>query len=152
MNSRCVFMVPTLYFLALIKLIASSERRPFGGRQKTSVGGKSMIKHITIGVAALAFGVALALAPASAQTHYGKALNDGGLVDDYNSSGTPAKPLYNSASPAAPATPHYGKALNDGGITDEPSAAQLAAEKAKTKTVQQQTPPHYGKPLNDGGQ
>jgi hypothetical protein len=124
----------------------------FGGRQKTSVGGKIMKKHITIGVAALAFGVALASVPASAQTHYGKAPNDGGLVDDYNSSGTPAKPLYNSASPAAPATPHYGKALNDGGLPDEPSAAQkAAAAKAQTKTVQQQTPPHYGKPLNDGG-
>jgi hypothetical protein len=112
-----------------------------------------MKKHITIGVAALAFGVALASVPASAQTHYGKALNDGGMVDDYNSNATPAKPLYNSATPAAPATPHYGKALNDGGITDEPSAAQkAAAEKAQTKTVQrQQTPPHYGKSLNDGG-
>jgi hypothetical protein len=110
-----------------------------------------MKKHITIGVAALAFGVAFACAPASAQTHYGKAPNDGGLVDDYNSSGTPAKPLYNSASPAATAMPHYGKALNDGGITDEPSAAQLAATKAQTRTVQQQTAPHYGKPLNDGG-
>ena len=32
-----------------------------------------MTKHITIGVAALAFGVALASVPASAQTHYGKA-------------------------------------------------------------------------------
>ena len=110
-----------------------------------------MIKHITIGVAALAFGVALASAPASAQTHYGKALNDGGLVDDYNSSATPAKPLYNSATPGAPATPHYGKALNDGGLTDEPSAAQQAAARAQNKTVQQQSSPHYGKPLNDGG-
>lgn len=111
-----------------------------------------MIKHITIGVAALAFGVAFASVPALAQTHYGKALNDGGMVDDYNSSATPAKPLYNSVTPAAPATPHYGKALNDGGITDEPSAAQkAAAAKAQTKTVQQQTSPHYGKPLNDGG-
>jgi hypothetical protein len=110
-----------------------------------------MKKHITIGVAALAFGVALASVPASAQTNYGKALNDGGMVDDYNSSATPAKPLYNSATPAAPATPHYGKALNDGGITDEPSAAQQAAAKTQNKTVQQQTPPHYGKPLNDGG-
>jgi hypothetical protein len=151
MNSRCVFMVPTLYFLALIKLIANSERRPFGGRQKTSVGGNSMIKHITIGVAALTFGVAFASAPASAQTHYGKALNDGGMVDDYNSNATPAKPLYNSATPSAPAAPHYGKALNDGGIIDEPSAAQRAAAKAQTKTVQRQTSPHYGKPLNDGG-
>ena len=112
-----------------------------------------MKKHITIGVAALAFGVAFAAAPASAQTHYGKALNDGGMVDDYNSTGAPAKPLYNSASPAAPVTPHYGKALNDGGLTDEPSAAQkAAAAKAQTRTVQQQTSPHYGKALNDGGQ
>src|ERR1700690_3112127 len=112
-----------------------------------------MVKHITIGVAALAFGVAFASVPASAQTHYGKALNDGGLVDDYNSNATPAKPLYNSATPAAPATPHYGKALNDGGITDYPNAAQKSATtKAQTKTVQrQQTPPHYGKSLNDGG-
>jgi hypothetical protein len=116
-----------------------------------------MIKHITIGAAALAFGVALASVPASAQTaqpHYGKALNDGGMVDDYNSSGTPAKPLYNSTTTAAPVTPHYGKALNDGGLTDEPSAAQkAAAARAQTRTVQQQqTPPHYGKALNDGGQ
>jgi hypothetical protein len=111
-----------------------------------------MKKHITIGVAALAFGAAFACVPASAQTHYGKAPNDGGLVDDYNSSGTPSKPLYNSASPAAPATPHYGKALNDGGITDEPTAAQkAAAARAQSRTVQQQTPPHYGKALNDGG-
>ena len=110
-----------------------------------------MIKHITIGVAALAFGVALASVPAFAQTHYGRALNDGGMADDY-SSAAPAKPLYNSATPAAPATPHYGKALNDGGLTDEPSAAQkAAAAKAQTKTVQRQTQPHYGKPLNDGG-
>src|ERR1700684_4138674 len=110
-----------------------------------------MIKHISIGVAALAFGVALASAPASAQTHYGKALNDGGMVDDYNSSATPAKPLYNSATPAAPATPHYGKALNDGGIIDDARPAQRAAAKAQTKKDQAQTPPHYGKPLNDGG-
>jgi hypothetical protein len=112
---------------------------------------ENMIKHITIGAAALAFGVALASVPASAQTHYGKALNDGGMVDDYNSNGTPAKPLYNSTTPAAPAAPHYGKALNDGGLSDEPSAAQKAAAKTQNKTVQQQTPPHYGKPLNDGG-
>src|SRR3984957_11616774 len=114
---------------------------------------ENMTKHITMGIAVLAFGVALASVPASAQTHYGKALNDGGMVDDYNSSGTPAKPLYNSATPAASATPHYGKALNDGGLTDEPSAQQkAAATKAQTRTVQQQTPPHYGKALNDGGQ
>ena len=107
-----------------------------------------MIKHI--GVAALVFGVALASVPAFAQTHYGKALNDGGIADDY-SSATPARPLYNSATPAVAATPHYGKALNDGGITDEPSAARQAAAKAQNKSAQQQTPPHYGKPMNDGG-
>jgi hypothetical protein len=109
-----------------------------------------MIKQITIGAAALAFGVALASVPAFAQTHYGRALNDGGIADDY-SSATPARPLYNSATPAVAATPHYGKALNDGGITDEPSAARQAAAKAQNKSAQQQTPPHYGKPMNDGG-
>jgi hypothetical protein len=108
-----------------------------------------MIKHITIGAAALAFGVALASVPAFAQTHYGRALNDGGMADDYGAA--PARPLYNSATPAAPAAPHYGRALNDGGITDEPSAAQQAAAKTQNKIVQQQTPPHYGKPMNDGG-
>jgi hypothetical protein len=152
MKSRRVFTPSNLYFLASTKLIASSERRPLRQPSENLGWRKIMKKHITIGVAALAFGVALASVPASAQTHYGKALNDGGLVDDYNSNGTPAKPLYNSATPAAPATPHYGKALNDGGITDEPTAAQkAAAAKAQTKTVQRQTPPHYGKPLNDGG-
>jgi hypothetical protein len=149
-------MFPNLYLRALPKLISSSEPAAFASasdaRAKHPRLEENMIKHITIGVAALAFGVALASVPASAQTHYGKALNDGGMVDDYNSSGTPAKPLYNSATPAAQATPHYGKALNDGGMTDEPSAKQLAAEKAKTRTVQQQTPPRYGKALNDGGQ
>ena len=105
-----------------------------------------MIKHI--GVAALVFGVALASVPAFAQTHYGKALNDGGIADDY-SSATPAKPLYNSATPAVPATPHYGKAVNDGGVRDVYGAQQTA--KTQIKTVQQQTPPHYGKSMNDGG-
>jgi hypothetical protein len=108
-----------------------------------------MIKHITIGAAALAFGVALASVPAFAQTHYGRALNDSGMADDY-SSATPAKPLYNSATPAVPAKPHYGKALNDGGSDDYSAAGQPAA-KTQNKIVQQQTPPHYGKPLNDGG-
>ena len=108
-----------------------------------------MIKHITIGAAALAFGVALASVPAFAQTHYGRALNDGGMADDY-SSATPAKPLYNSAKPAVPTAPHYGRALNDGGMADDySSTGQPAAE--PQKSVQQQTPPHYGKPLNDGG-
>jgi hypothetical protein len=149
-------MFPNLYLRTLSKLVSNSEPAAFASasdaRAKHPRLEENMIKHITIGVAALAFGVALASAPASAQTHYGKALNDGGMVDDYNSSATPAKPLYNSATPAAPATPHYGKALNDGGMTDEPSAAQkAAAAKAQTKTVQQQTPPHYGKALNDGG-
>jgi hypothetical protein len=149
-------MFPNLYLRASTKLISDSEPAALASASDACAKHprleENMIKHITIGVAALAFGVALASAPASAQTHYGKALNDGGLVDDYNSSGTPAKPLYNSATPAASATPHYGKALNDGGITDEPSGAQkAAAAKAQTKTVQQQTPPHYGKPQNDGG-
>jgi hypothetical protein len=94
-------MVPTLYFFALTKLIASSERRSQRWPSENLGWRKIMIKHITIGVTALAFGVALASVPASAQTHYGKAANDGGLVDDYNSNGTPAKPLYNSATPAA---------------------------------------------------
>jgi hypothetical protein len=106
-----------------------------------------MIKQITIGVYALALGMAFASAPASAQqAHYGKALNDGGMVDD---SSMPApKRLYNAATPAPAATPHYGKALNDGGMTDQPSAAQLAAN-ARIKWVQSQ--PHYGKAMNDGG-
>src|ERR1700741_4972609 len=92
MKSRCVFTASNLYFLASTKLLQAPSGGRFGGRQKTSVGGKIMKKHITIGVAALAFGVALASVPASAQTHYGKALNDGGLVDDYNSNGTRANP------------------------------------------------------------
>lgn len=108
-----------------------------------------MTKHITIGVTALALGVALACAPASAQTHYGRALNDGGLPDE--PSAPPPKSLYNSATPAAPAAPHYGRALNDGGLPDEPSAAQRAAAEPQNKTGQQQTPQHYGRPQNDGG-
>jgi hypothetical protein len=141
-------MASTLGFLALTPNYKSREA---GIRWPSENLGwrKIMIKHITIGVAALAFGVAFASVPAFAQTHYGKALNDGGMSDDY--SATPAKPLYNSVTPAAQATPHYGKALNDGGITDEPSAAQQAAAKTQNKIVQQQTPPHYGKPMNDGG-
>jgi hypothetical protein len=106
-----------------------------------------MIKQITIGVAALALGVAFASAPASAQqVRYGKALNDGGLVDDSSTPST--KPLYNAVTPAPAATPHYGKAMNDGGIVDTPPAAQLAAN-ARIKWAQ--SPPHYGKALNDGG-
>ena len=105
-----------------------------------------MIKHITFGVAALAFGVALASVPAFAQTHYGRALNDGGMADDYGAA--PARPLYNSATPAAPTAPHYGRALNDGGFADDYSSA---GQPAANKIVQQQTPPHYGKALNDGG-
>jgi hypothetical protein len=108
-----------------------------------------MIKHIAIGVAALAFGVALASVPAFAQTHYGRALNDGGMADDYGAA--PARPLYNSATPAVAATPHYGRALNDGGFADDYSGAGQPVAKTQNKIVQQQTPPHYGKPLNDGG-
>ena len=108
-----------------------------------------MIKQITIGAAALAFGVALASVPAFAQTHYGRALNDGGMADDYGAA--PARPLYNSATPAAPTAPHYGRALNDGGFADDYSSAGQPAAKTQNKVVQQQTPPHYGKALNDGG-
>ena len=108
-----------------------------------------MIKHITIGVAALAFGVALASVPAFAQTHYGRALNDGGMADDYSS--TPARPLYNSATPAVPTTPHNGRALNDGGMADEYSSPGQQAAKPQNNIVQHQTSPHYGKPMNDGG-
>ncbi len=104
-----------------------------------------MIKQITIGIAALALGVAFASAPASAQVRYGKALNDGGLVDG---PGVPSKPLYNAVAAVPAATPHFGKALNDGGIVDTPPAAQLAAN-ARIKWVQNQ--PHYGRALNDGG-
>jgi hypothetical protein len=111
---------------------------------------KNMIKHITIGVAALAFGVAFASVPAFAQTHYGRALNDGGMADDY-SSATPARPLYNSATPAVPTTPHYGRALNDGGMADDYSSAGQPVAKTQSKIVQQQTPPRYGRPMNDGG-
>ena len=53
-------MVPTLYFLALTKLISSSERQPLRWPSEDLGWRKIMIKHITIGVAALAFGVALA--------------------------------------------------------------------------------------------
>jgi hypothetical protein len=115
-----------------------------------------MIKHITIGVAALALGAALATAPAIAQqqTHYGKPVNDGGPVDEPNA--TAGQRIYNSATPAtpsAPAAPHYGKAVNDGGPVDEPSAAQNKAAQTQNRSAQQQpqTPPHYGRPLNDGG-
>src|ERR1700686_2778593 len=151
MSSHCVFTASSLYFLALTKLISNSERRPLRWPSENLGWRRINDKDINIRGAGPGFGVGVPSAPPSAQTHYGKALNDGGMVDDYNSSATPAKPLYNSATPAAPATPHYGKALNDGGIIDEPSAAQRAAAKALTKTVQQQTPPHYGKPMNDGG-
>jgi hypothetical protein len=109
-----------------------------------------MVRHITVGVAALAFGVGLASVPAFAQTHYGRALNDGGMADDY-SSATAARPLYNSATPAVPATPHYGRALNDGGMGDDYSSTGQPAARTQNNIVQQQTPPHYGKPLNDGG-
>jgi hypothetical protein len=104
-----------------------------------------MIKQITIGIAALALGVAFASAPASAQVRYGKALNDGGLVDG---PGEPAKPLYNVVKPMPATTPHFGRAFNDGGIVDTPPAQQLAAN-SRIKWVQ--NPAHYGRALNDGG-
>jgi hypothetical protein len=105
-----------------------------------------MINRITIGIAALALGVAFASAPASAQVRYGKALNDGGLVDG---PGAPAaKPLYNAVTPVPATSPHYGKALNDGGIVDTPPAPQMVANN-RIKWVQ--NPPHVGRALNDGG-
>ena len=108
-----------------------------------------MVKHITIGVAALALGVAFAAAPASAQVRYGRALNDGGLVDGPTVPTASQKPLYNTVVTPVPAAPaHFGKALDDGGIVDAPAPALLAAN-ARIKWVQ--SPPHYGRPLNDGG-
>jgi hypothetical protein len=101
-----------------------------------------MKTRITIGIAALAFGVALASVPAFAQ-HVGRNLNDGGLVDAPSAPAT--KTLYNTA---APAVPHFGKGLNDGGQVDQPSAAQLAAAHNISWA---QNSPHYGKAMNDGG-
>jgi hypothetical protein len=106
---------------------------------------KIMIKQITIGIAALALGVAFAAAPASAQARYGRALNDGGLVDG---PGAPSKPIYNEVKPMPATTPHFGRAFNDGGIVDAPPAALMAAN-ARIKWAQ--SPPHYGRALNDGG-
>src|SRR5580704_15361028 len=137
-------MASTLGFLALTPNYKSRAAAFVAVRKPR--WRKIMIKHITIGVAALAFGVALASVPAFAQTHYGRALNDGGMADDYGAA--PARPLYNSATPAAPAAPHYGRALNDGGFADDYSSA---GQPVANKIVQQQTPPHYGKALNDGG-
>jgi hypothetical protein len=141
-------MASTLGFLALT---TNYKSRAAGLRWPSeNLGWRNiMIKHITIGVAAPAFGVALASVPAFAQTHYGRALNDGGFADDYGAA--PARPLYNSATPAVPATPHYGGALNDGGMGDDYSSAGQPAAKTQNTIVQQQTPPHYGKALNDGG-
>jgi hypothetical protein len=103
-----------------------------------------MKTRIAISVAVLAFGVALASAPAFAQ-HIGKGLDDGGLVDVPPAPA--AKQVYNTVS-AAPASAHYGKGLNDGGLVDPPSAAQLAAQ---GKITWAKNPPHYGKGLDDGG-
>ena len=141
-------MASTLGFLALTPNYEPRAAGLLMAVRKTRLE-EIMIKHITIGVAALAFGVALAAVPAFAQTHYGKALNDGGMADDYGAA--PAKPLYNSATPAVPAAPHYGRALNDGGFADDYSSTGQPAAKTQNKIVQQQTPPHYGKALNDGG-
>jgi hypothetical protein len=114
-----------------------------------------MKKSITISVAALAFGAVLAAAPAfaqQAQSHYGRAVDDGGAVDA--PSAPAAQPLYNSVPQQTPSTAHNGRALNDGGTPDQPTAAQLAAEKAQNKVVQQksaQSAPNYGRAPNDGG-
>jgi hypothetical protein len=96
------------------------------------------MKRITI--AALAFGAVLASVPAFAQSvHYGRAYNDGGLVD---ATAPPSSKPTSQTLPAAPA--HYGKALNDGGIVDNPTTSA-----PKVDVVQ--NPPHVGRALNDGG-
>lgn len=112
-----------------------------------------MKKYITISVAALAVGAVLASVPAFAQAahpHYGKGVDDGGLIDE------PAAPagkgLYLAVSQPTPSTPHLGKGLDDGGLTDPPTAAQLAAAKRESQVAQQLKPvPHYGKAMDDGG-
>ncbi len=78
-----------------------------------------MKNRITISVAALAVGAVLAAVPAfaqQAQPHYGKAVNDGGSIDE--PSAPAGRALYNSVSPQTPSVPHYGKAVNDGGSID----------------------------------
>jgi hypothetical protein len=107
---------------------------------------------ITITAAAVVFGAALASVPAFAQQahpHYGKSVDDGGMIDEPPA---PArKPLYNSA--AAPSTQHYGKGLDDGGLVDPPSAKDMSAAKAVSTAVAKQKPAaaHYGKGVDDGG-
>jgi hypothetical protein len=110
-----------------------------------------MKARVTI-MAALAFGAALATAPAfaqQAQPNSARPLNDGGSV---NVPSTPApkqtqqKQLYNSTA-AAPAA-HLGRPVDDGGMVDEPSGAQHGATGQANKI---QTPPHLGRPLDDGG-
>jgi hypothetical protein len=152
MCRRGVFTGRTLYFSATSNLVCNSklaaDRICVRHVAIESRLEEIMIKQITIGIAALALGVAFASPPASAQqAHYGRALNDGGMVDDGPS--TSAKPVYNSAATAAPpAAAHYGRAANDGGMVDTPPAAALKAN-SQVKTVQ--SPPHNGRALNDGG-
>jgi hypothetical protein len=96
------------------------------------------MKRITVAV--LAFSAVLASVPAFAQSvHYGRAYNDGGLVDV--TAPPPSKPIY---KPLPEAPVHYGKALNDGGIVDNPTTPA-----PKVNVVQ--NPPHVGRALNDGG-
>jgi hypothetical protein len=111
-----------------------------------------MKNRITISVAALAVGAVLAAVPAfaqQAQPHYGKAVNDGGLIDE--PSAPAGRALFNSVSQQMPSAPHYGKGVNDGGLVDQPNAAQLAAAQAQSKVAQQKPVPHYGKGVDDGG-
>ncbi|HUD85534.1 MAG TPA: hypothetical protein VMR17_03725 [Xanthobacteraceae bacterium] len=79
---------------------------------------------ITMGIAALALGTALASGTAFAQSYgSGKAANDGGYTGSPNTpssrdgSAAGAAPIYNYA-PQQQATFHYptGKAANDGGM------------------------------------
>ncbi len=77
---------------------------------------------ITMGIAALALGTALASGTAFAQTtsHYpvGRAANDGGLVVVHSGGWqSQERPLYNVAPQQQPSFHHTtGRAANDGGI------------------------------------
>jgi len=109
---------------------------------------------ITIGLAALALGTALASVSAlaaeqqKAAPYYGRPANDGGM-GPVQPAARPERPLYDSMQP--PSTPHYGKGIDDGGRVDEPSAAAISDAKARNKLTEQKQVPHAGKPSNDGG-
>jgi hypothetical protein len=121
---------------------------PLWMRSPRNLGWRKIMKYrITIGIATLAFGAAVAASPALAQ-QYGKSANDGGPFSAPQSN---SQPLYNSVTPQASTAPSYGKAANDGGMVSEPNAGKTAAAKPQDNTAQPATPPHYGKAPNDGG-